>query len=109
MHHFFKIFSGEHAPEPPCNSDQRAFTKRHTSFIVVQSLLKLLVITSIYLGLILKEFLDYNVTTKNVSQSAGRALGLLSKDKAFGGMPFECYSKCYDALVQSVINYGAAI
>ena len=56
------------------------------------------------------EFLDYNVTTKIVSQSAGRALGLLiSKDKAFGGMPFECYSKCYDALVQSIINYGAAI
>ena len=63
-----------------------------------------------YLGLILTEFLEYNVTTKIVSQSAGRALGLLmSKDKAFGGMPFECYSKCYDALVQSVINYGAAI
>ena len=63
-----------------------------------------------YLGLILTEFVDYNVTTKIVSQSAGRALGLLiSKDKAFGGMPFECYSKCYDALVQSVINYIAAI
>ena len=62
-----------------------------------------------YLGLILTEFLDYNETTKIVSQSAGRALGLLmSKDKAFGGMPFECYSKCYDALVQFVINYGAA-
>ena len=44
------------------------------------------------------------------SQSAGRVLGLLmSKDNAFGGMPFECFSKCYDALVQSVINYGAAI
>ena len=63
-----------------------------------------------YLCLSLTEFLDYYVTTKIVSQSAGRALGLLmSKDKAFGGMPFECYSKCYDAVVQSVINYGAAI
>ena len=63
-----------------------------------------------YLGLLLTEFLDYNVTTKIVSPSAGRALGLLiPKDKAFGGMPFECYSKCYDALVQSIINYGAAI
>ena len=49
-------------------------------------------------------------TDNDVSQSAGRALGLLmSKDKAFGGVPFECYSKCYDALVRSVINYGAAI
>ena len=77
---------------------------------MVQSLLKLLVITSIYLGLISTEFPDYNVTSKIVSQSTGGALGLLiSKDKAFGRMPFECYSKCYDTLVQSVINYGAAI
>ena len=37
-----------------------------------------------YLSLILTDFHDYNVTTKIVSQFAGRALGLLiSKDKAF--------------------------
>ena len=63
-----------------------------------------------YLGLVLSEFLDFQVTAKVVSQSASRALGLLiSKDKAFGGMPYECFSKCYDALVQSIINYGAAV
>ena len=63
-----------------------------------------------YLGLVLNEFLDFQITAKVVSQSASRALGLLiSKDKAFGGKPYECFSKCYDALVQSIINYGAAV
>ena len=63
-----------------------------------------------YLSLVLNEFLDFRITAKVVSQSASRALGLLiSKDKAFGGMPYECFSKCYDALVQSIINYGAAV
>ena len=47
---------------------------------------------------------------KTVAKSASRALGLLiSKDKAFGGMPFKCYTRCYDALVQATINYGAGI
>ena len=39
-----------------------------------------------------------------------RALGLLiSKDKVFGGMPFECFTQCYGATVQSIIDYSAAI
>ena len=63
-----------------------------------------------YLGLILNEYLDYHVTAKAVSQSDGRALGLLiAKSKAYGGMPYDCFTKCYDALVRSVINYGAAV
>ena len=63
-----------------------------------------------YLGLVLSEFLDFQITAKVVSQSTSRALGLLiSKDKAFGGMPYEFFSKCYDALVQSIIIYGAAV
>ena len=64
-----------------------------------------------YLGIVLNEFLDFQITAKVVSQSASRALGLLiSKlDEAFGGMHYECFSKCYDALVQSIINYGAAV
>ncbi len=47
-----------------------------------------------YLGLIFSEFLDYNVTAKVVARSAGRALGLLiAKTKAYGGMPYECFTK----------------
>ena len=34
---------------------------------------------------------------------------LISKDKAFGGMPYTCYTKCYDATVQSIIDYSAAL
>ena len=47
---------------------------------------------------------------KTVTKSTCRALGLLkSKDKAFGGMPFKGYTRCYEALVQATITYGAGI
>ncbi len=63
-----------------------------------------------YLGLLLTEHLDYNITAKMVAQAASRALGLvIAKDKAHGGMPFDCFTKLYDSVVQSVINYGAAV
>jgi len=63
-----------------------------------------------YLGLIFTEHLDYSIMAKLVAASASRALGLLiAKSKAHGGMPFNCYTKLYDALVDSIINYGAAI
>ena len=48
----------------------------------------------VYLGLTLTEYLDYNVTEKLVTQSACRALDLLTaKFKSLGGMPFDVYSK----------------
>ena len=64
----------------------------------------------VYLGLSINEFLDFNFTAKIVSQSAGRALGLLiAKFKALGGMPYNVFTKLYDSLVWPVISYGAAI
>ena len=63
-----------------------------------------------YMGLILTECLDYNVMSKMVSKAASRALGLLiAKSKAYGGMPYQCFTKCFDALVRPIINYGASI
>ena len=63
-----------------------------------------------YLGVIFTEHLDFMQMSKVVALSASRALGLLiSKDKHFGGMPYKCFTKCYDATVQSVIDYSAAI
>ena len=63
-----------------------------------------------YLGVILTEHLDFTIMTKTVAQSASRALGLLiAKDKIFGGMPFQCFHKCYESLVQSVIDYSSAV
>ena len=63
-----------------------------------------------FLGLLLTEHLDYDLTAKNVAKAANRALGLiLAKDKAFGGLPFRSFTKLFDTVVWSVINYGAGI
>jgi len=51
-----------------------------------------------------------NIMSKAVAQSAGRALGLIiAKSKAYGGIPYECFTKLYNALVIPIFNYGAAI
>ena len=45
-----------------------------------------------------------------VADAAHRALGLLiSKDKTQGGMPYKVFTKLYNALVQSISDYGVAI
>jgi hypothetical protein len=63
-----------------------------------------------YLGLVFNEHLNYQETAKMVSQAAHRALGvLIAKDKAYGGMPYNIFTKLYDSLVEPVISYGAAI
>ena len=63
-----------------------------------------------YLGLMINEFNDFHQTAKYVAKSACRALGILiSKAKAVGNMPYNCYSKLYDCLVQPIIDYGSAI
>ena len=60
-----------------------------------------------YLGLIPTEHLDFLEMAKSVANSASGALGLLiCKDKALGGMPFECCTTYYNSLVQPVIDYG---
>lgn len=63
-----------------------------------------------YLGLVLNEFLNFNETAKAVAKSASRSLGLLiSKCKANGGFEHSVFTKLFDSLVMSVIEYGAAI
>ncbi len=45
-----------------------------------------------------------------VAQAASRALGvLISKYKSHGGLPFTVYSRLYDALVQPILDNGAAV
>ncbi len=62
-----------------------------------------------YLGLVFSEFLDYRQMAKLLAQSAHRALGLLvAKSNSHGDMPFTCFSKLYDHLVQLIIDFGAA-
>ncbi len=60
-------------------------------------------------GLVLSEFLDYGQMAKVVAQPAHRTLGLLvTKCKSHGDMPFTCFSKLYNHLVQPIIGFGAA-
>jgi hypothetical protein len=61
-----------------------------------------------YLGLLLTEFLKYNDIAKAIAKSASRSLGLLiAKCKANGGFEFSTFSKLFETLVMSVIEYGA--
>ena len=47
---------------------------------------------------------------KQEAKSASRALGLvISKYKAFGGLPFSTFSKLFDSIVWGTINYGTTI
>lgn len=63
-----------------------------------------------YLGIVLTEHLDFNVTARTIAQSASRALGLvIAKCKLIGGVPFNVFTKLYDSLVWPVISYGAAV
>ena len=64
----------------------------------------------IYLGMCIDEHLDYAITAKYVANSASRALCLLiSKCKTAGGLPFNTYTKLYDAMVWPTISYAAGI
>jgi len=63
-----------------------------------------------YLGLILNEFLDLNLTAKIVAKYANRSLGLvMAKCKTIGGVSYDVYKKLFDSLVSPIIEYGAAI
>ena len=69
-----------------------------------------LVTQYVYLGLLLTEHMGYQSMAKHVSNFVNRALGLvIAKSKAFGGLPFGAFTKLYDTMVWSVINYGADI
>lgn len=63
-----------------------------------------------YLGLVMDEHLNYDITAKAVANAASRALGLvISKFKSAGGLPYSVYTKLYDTIVWPTINYGACI
>ena len=63
-----------------------------------------------YLVLLLTELLKYDDMAKAVAKSASRSLGLLiAKCKAIGGVEFSTFSKLFETLVMSVIEYGASI
>lgn len=63
-----------------------------------------------YLGLLLTEHLDYAKMAKVVGKSASRALGLpIAKCKANRGFQFNVFTKLFDTMVWSVVDYVSAI
>ncbi|MEW8546795.1 MAG: hypothetical protein AB2693_25050 [Candidatus Thiodiazotropha sp.] len=60
-----------------------------------------------YLGLVLEEHMNYDVTAKAVAKDASRALGLESKSA--GGLLYSVFTRLYDTVVWSTISYGASI
>ena len=63
-----------------------------------------------YLGLWFTDNIDLKYMAEQVAISAHRALGIvIAKSKAFGGLPYDCFSKLYNSLVQSVLDYGACV
>jgi hypothetical protein len=63
-----------------------------------------------YLGCILNEFLDYNVTSDILAKAAGRALGgIVSKYKYHKGLDYGSYTKLYHTCVCTVMDYGSAV
>ncbi|XP_063435839.1 uncharacterized protein LOC134716763 [Mytilus trossulus] len=81
--------------------------KSHVEFICGNDIIEYST-TYTYLGLVLSEFLDYNVTAEAVSASANRALGLvIAKCKIFGGVTHNVFSKLYESSVLPIVEYGA--
>ena len=63
-----------------------------------------------YLGLVLTECLDFNITVKYLALHANRALGaIIAKCKVLGGFPFKCFTKLFNSLVLPILLYAAAV
>ena len=64
----------------------------------------------IYLGTTLNEFLDFDYTAENLSDSAGRALSsIFSKSIKFGGLPYVTYTTLIQSCVNSIAHYSSEI
>ena len=63
-----------------------------------------------YLGVTLNEFLDYNFTSENQAEPAGRALGaIITKTIKNGGLPYNVYTMLFESCCTSVSDYGSEI
>lgn len=63
-----------------------------------------------YSGISLTQHLNYAVTEKALAQTANRALGILiAKSKAFGGLPYDSFTKLYNASVVPIITYASSV
>ena len=63
-----------------------------------------------YLGVIFDEHLLFDVASKALADSAGRALGkLVGKLKYLNGLGWNTYTKLYESYVDPILTYGSGI
>ncbi len=63
-----------------------------------------------YLGVVLNEHIDYNVTAQVLADAGNRALGaIINKYKKLNGLGFFTYSKLYQAGVCPILDYGSEV
>ena len=63
-----------------------------------------------YLGMYLSEHVDSNVTSFYLAESASEAIGvIIAKCKLYGGMSCQMYTKLFDSLVVSILDYASAV
>ncbi len=60
-----------------------------------------------YLGVIIDEYLDFDLHCDAISNSAGRALGrIVSKFSYFRNVGFKTFNKLFESNVESIMSYG---
>ncbi len=58
-----------------------------------------------YLGLILNEFLDFNITAQVLSDAANRAVGsIINKYKAINGPSYNTYTRLFQSGVCPILD-----
>lgn len=63
-----------------------------------------------YLGCTISDQMDFTVTSNQLSNSAGRALGMLiNKCKQNNGLAYATYTKLYDTCVTSIMDYCSGV
>ncbi len=63
-----------------------------------------------YLGIILNEFLDYDVTAQVLSDAANQAFGsVINKYKSINGLGYFKYTRLFQSGVCPILDYGSEI
>ncbi len=63
-----------------------------------------------YLGLVLNQFVDFNITAQVLSDAANRALGsIINKCKAINGLGHYTYTRLFQSGACPILDYGSEI
>ncbi len=63
-----------------------------------------------YLGLVLNDFLDFNIRAQVLSDATNRALGsIINKYKAINGLDYSTYTRLFQSGGCPIMNYGSEI